>query len=121
MSKENSNAAALLAAMKEIRDRAVAGVQDGVVDCHEIIEIAEQAMAAQAMKMHEEYAMQWCTYDINGNRSWWTLTEWSQNLEVVNAQWEKFANRNDPINPDLGHRLVKRIVSDPEIVEGGAE
>ena len=75
--------------------------------------------ACGGMNMHEEYVMQWCTYDINGNPSWWTLTEWSRNLEVVNAQWEKFATRNDPVNPDLGHRLVKRMVSDPEIVEGG--
>lgn len=73
------------------------------------------------MKMHKEYAMQWCTYDINGNPSWWTLTEWCKNLEIVKAQWEKFANRNDPVNPDLGHRLVERMVSEPKIVEGGTE
>lgn len=70
------------------------------------------------MQMHKEYAMQWCSYDINGNPKWWTLTEWCKNLEIVKAQWEKFANRNDPCNPDLGHRLVERMVSDPKVVEG---
>ena len=48
MSEETiaGNAAALMVAMKEIRDRAVAGVHSGSVDCYEIIEIAEKAMAA---------------------------------------------------------------------------
>lgn len=66
---------------------------------------------------HKEYAMQWCTYDIHGNPRWYILTEWCENLEIVKTQWEKFANRNERSNPDLGHRLVYRIVTDPKVVD----
>ena len=48
LKKSVGNAAALMVAMKEIRDCAVAGVHSGSVDCYEIIEIAEKAMAAPA-------------------------------------------------------------------------
>ena len=66
---------------------------------------------------HKEYAMQWCTYDIYGKPRWYTLTDWCENLEIVKAQWEKFANRNEKNNPDLGHRLVERMVSDHRVVD----
>jgi len=46
--EKRSSVVALMVAMKEIRDRAVAGVHSGSVDCYEIIEIAEKAMAAPA-------------------------------------------------------------------------
>lgn len=48
LKKSVGNAAALMVAMKEIRDRAVGGVHSGSVDCYEIIEIAEKAMAVPA-------------------------------------------------------------------------
>ena len=38
------NGEKVLSALKEIRDRAVAGVYSGSVDCYELVEIAERAL-----------------------------------------------------------------------------
>ena len=50
---EKVNAGALLKALEEIRDRAVGGVYSGSIDCHEIIKIAEKALAAPARKARQ--------------------------------------------------------------------
>ena len=39
------NAAAMYAALKEMQARLVAGVQDGMMDCYEALEIVEKALA----------------------------------------------------------------------------
>ena len=67
---------------------------------------------------HYEYAVQWCTYDIEGQPSWWIATEWYNDPMDAENAYSRFLLRNENagLNPTLGKRMARRMVGEIEVL-----
>ena len=105
------NAAAWRAALIWIRERMVAGIYDGSVDCHEVLDKVEKALAAPARA---------CDF-INDP------------VDVIKAKWDaQFAKRCGALSPmtrviarQTAHSFIEAwfepVYDDGEEADGGAE